>query len=83
MDTFSEVFGRFGNGDLDSWLQVYPWQQSITSGQGQAPAGVSVTTTTNVIVDVVDSRRLPSTPGNVTSSRGDLPYHYYFGPIYF
>jgi len=75
MALFSELFGRLGNEDINSWLQVRAWQQSVllahtTNDVTAAPATVSMTTTHDVITAAEkDKRRLPATSGKRSNDR--------------
>jgi len=69
MATFSEVLGRLGNKDVNSWLQLRAWSQSViltaSPSYGITPsADVAMTTARDVIEAVEkDNRFLSATSG--------------------
>jgi len=66
MATFNDLLGRLGNEDINSWLQLHAWSQSVILTQPPSDVitpsvGVAMTTTRDVIAAVEKDNRFLST----------------------
>ena len=90
MALFSELLGRLGNEDIDNWLQLHAWQQSVLLAHSasdviRAHAGVATATTRYVIGTAEnDSRLLSATLGKLLDDSCYIlsPYIVISGPTY-
>lgn len=90
MALFSELLGRLGNEDIDNWLQLHSWQQSVLLAHSasdviRAHAGVATATTRYVIGTAEnDSRLLSAMLGKLLDDSCYIlsPYIVISGPTY-
>jgi len=90
MALFSELLGRLGNEDIDNWLQLHAWQQSVLLAHSasdviRAHAGVATATTRYVIGTAEnDSRLLSAMLGKLLDDSCYIlsPYIVISGPTY-
>jgi len=90
MALFSELLGRLGNEDIDNWLQLHAWQQSVLLAHSasdviRAHAGVATATTRYVIGTAEnDSRLLSAMLGKLLDDCCYIlsPYIVISGPTY-
>jgi len=65
MALLGELFGRLGNDDVNRWLQLRAWQQSVLLAHAAndviaAPAGVATATARDVIAPADEDNRFQS-----------------------